>query len=79
MRGVSAGDFPGPPKSSAREHGVSVRLTDEEEAELNRAAKFLADLWHMEKVKKSDVIRTALRMFFKALDEKRAQIDSGRI
>lgn len=74
MRDVSAEDFPGPPKSSARENGASVRLTDEEDEELERAVKFLAYLWNKKKVKKSDVIRAALQMFFRKLEKKREEI-----
>ena len=70
MRGVVA--VPSPKKKKKQAQGVSVRMSDEQMAQLERARTLLAWLWRKRGEKdhatQTDVLHAALKMLLDALE-----------
>jgi len=58
---VMSPKIPAPP-DPARPHTLSIRLSDEEKADLESMQAQLAKFWKRDKVERADVVRAALVM-----------------
>lgn len=66
MRGVSP-RIPDPPEPP-RPHMISIRLSDEEKANLDHTQELLAKHWKRDKIERADVLRAALTMLREELE-----------
>lgn len=69
--------IPDPPETS-RPHMTTVRLSDGEKTQLERAGKLLAKRWHRASVGNAEVIRVAIGMLLEELQRESSDEKDAR-